>query len=585
MAPMTILQRQETSLEDIIDSCLADSTKERYESGLRQLIKWIHLTGGTDLLKDDGMIDLRVFQYTHFVQFIVWVYQNTPVKVGTMSGYRAALRWYYKREDVAMPVEYSTKLKTIFTGLPMCVILYGTHTTSNLGMHRLTATDEQTSTLKDSGKRPLGFSMYEALCQESLKTSDSGFVHLYLVISWNLMARSKSTETIRIDHISFEEDAIGITYIKSKTDQTGSKRRDPRHVYANPSSPAICTFLALGMYFACNPTLANGSLFPGASQRDRFGKALKALVYTVLGEAASGTVGTHSIRKGAATFVCSGSTSGPSVITVCLRCGWSLGNVVERYMHYEKAGDQFVGRVVAGLPLNNADFAQLPPHFDSTDNSVVTSALRCMFPVLFKTGSLIGVLKLGLASIVHHADFLRTALPANHPVLHTAIFRDNAKMSSLKAFVRTTSATLKPTGLPPYVEIYRQLQTQQLTLATITSEVVAGGRNLLDEKELATGTVTPAYIDKLFSSILKRLARGTSAPEVTVVHHQHPRHQHMLYSWGGRLHKLPESFAFPNVDTATAWALWWLGKDSEIPFRTIDPHDLATKKQRRILSE
>ncbi|ETV89681.1 hypothetical protein H257_00872 [Aphanomyces astaci] len=441
MAPMTILQRQETSLEDIIDSCLADSTKERYESGLRQLIKWIHLTGGTDLLKDDGMIDLRVFQYIHFVQFIVWVYQNTPVKVETMSGYRAALRWYYKREDVAMPVEYSTKLKTKFTG-----------------MHRLTATDEQTLTLKESGKRPLGFSMYEALCQESLKTSDSGFVHLYLVISWNLMARSKSTETIHI------------------------KR----------------------------------------------------------------TIGHQRVFA---------------------------------------AGDQFVGRVVAALPLNSADFAELPPYFDSTDNPVVTSAVRCMFPVLFKTGSLIGVLKLGLASIVHHADYLRTALPANHPVLHTAIFRDNAMMSSLKVFVRTTSATLKPTGLPPYVEIYRQLHTQQLTLATITSEVVAGVRNLLDEKELATGTVTSAYIDKLFSSIMERLARGTSAPEVTVVHHQHPRHQHMLYSWGGRQHKLPESFAFPNVDTATAWALWWLGKDSEIPFRTIDPHDLDTKKQRRILSE
>ncbi|RHX99112.1 hypothetical protein DYB36_012454, partial [Aphanomyces astaci] len=71
----------ETTLEEIIDSCLADSTKERYESGLCQLIKWIHLTGGTDLPRDNGTIDLRIFQYTHFVQFIVWVYQNTPVKV------------------------------------------------------------------------------------------------------------------------------------------------------------------------------------------------------------------------------------------------------------------------------------------------------------------------------------------------------------------------------------------------------------------------------------------------------------------------------------------------------------------------
>ncbi|ETV89923.1 hypothetical protein H310_15237 [Aphanomyces invadans] len=122
-----------------------------------------------------------------------------------MSGYHEALRWYNKREDVAMPMEYATKLKTIFTG-----------------MHRLTATDEQTSNLKDSGTRPPGFSMYEALCQESLRTSDSGFVHLFLVISWNLMARSKSTETIHIVHISIEEDAIGVTYFKSKTDQTGS---------------------------------------------------------------------------------------------------------------------------------------------------------------------------------------------------------------------------------------------------------------------------------------------------------------------------------------------------------------------------
>ncbi|RLO05811.1 hypothetical protein DYB28_005429 [Aphanomyces astaci] len=166
MAPTTNLQRQETSLEDIIDSCLADSTKDRYESGLRQLVKWIHVTGATDLLKDNGSIDLRFFQYHHFVQFIVWVYQNTPIKVGTMSGYRAALQWYYKREDVPMPTEYESKLKTIFTG-----------------MQRLTATDAQSSSVKDSGKRPLGFSMYESTCSKSLAAVDSGFIHLFLVIS------------------------------------------------------------------------------------------------------------------------------------------------------------------------------------------------------------------------------------------------------------------------------------------------------------------------------------------------------------------------------------------------------------------
>ncbi|KAF0702353.1 hypothetical protein AaE_015995 [Aphanomyces astaci] len=502
MAPATILQRQDTSLEDIIDSCLADSTKERYESGLRQIIKWIHVTGGTHLLKDDGTVDLRVFQYDNFVQFIVWVYQHTPVKVGTMSGYRAALRWYYKREDVAMFVEYETKLKTIFTGL-----------------QRLTATNAH---------------MFEALCTESLKSLDSCFAHLFLVISWNLMARSKSTETIHLDHISFEEDAVGVTYFKSKTDQSGSKRRDPKHIYANPSSPAICSFLALGIYFACNPTMATGALFPGARQRDRFGKALKALAHAVLGSTANGTVGTHSIRKGAATFVCSGSTSGPSVISVCIRCGWSLGNVVERPSTQQRW------------------LCSTAPHFDATDSATVTNAVRYMFPRLSKNVALLGVLKLGLASLVFHADYLRSTLPASHAVLHTAIFRDDELRVKLRSLLRSSSATLALTGLPPYVELYRQLKTQHETLKALSTEVVAGVRGIWDEKELSAGTVTQAYIDRHFSTILERLGGGGNSADVVPAQPPPRRREHMLFAWGGRLHKLLEHFCFPSVDVTTA---------------------------------
>ncbi|ETV66997.1 hypothetical protein H257_16688 [Aphanomyces astaci] len=63
---------------------------------------------------------------------------------------------------------------------------------------------------------------------------------------------------------------------------------------------------------------------------DRFGKSLAALVCGGSSKAKK-DIGTHSIRKGAATFVSSGSTGGPSIISVCLRCGWFLGNVMERY--------------------------------------------------------------------------------------------------------------------------------------------------------------------------------------------------------------------------------------------------------------
>ena len=111
-------------------------------------------------------------------------------------------------------------------------------------------------------------------------------------------------------------------------------------------------------------------------------------------------IGTHSIRKGAATYVCGGSTGGPSIVSVCLRCGWAIGNVIARYFRYESAGNQFVGRVVAGLPVNSSKFPTLPPHFPSNSNVSVDESLQKLFPNLYHCASLVGVLKLVLASRV-----------------------------------------------------------------------------------------------------------------------------------------------------------------------------------------
>ena len=49
--------------------------------------------------------------------------------------------------------------------------------------------------------------------------------------------------------------------------------------------------------------------------------------------------------------------------SICLRAGWSMGPVKEKYIHYEKAGDQYVGRVAAGLNVNSTEFAVFCPYF------------------------------------------------------------------------------------------------------------------------------------------------------------------------------------------------------------------------------
>ena len=43
-----------------------------------------------------------------------------------------------------------------------------------------------------------------------------------------------------------------------------------------------------------------------------------------------------------------------------------MGNVKDRYIHHDAAGDHVVGRCVAGLNLNSKDFCVSSPVFDTS---------------------------------------------------------------------------------------------------------------------------------------------------------------------------------------------------------------------------
>ncbi|ETK72455.1 hypothetical protein F441_20896 [Phytophthora nicotianae CJ01A1] len=160
-----------------------------------------------------------------------------------------------------------------------------------------------------------------------------------------------------------------------KYDQGNDRPRDPRHVYANPLQPSVCPILALAIYWATSTFDVDNRLFPGSDQYDRFRKRLYRLLEDEMVSVElkrrgvnPSDLGTHSMRKGAATYCASGSTACPSSTAVHLRAGWSLGGVQNTYLRYEAAGDMHVGRTVAGLLTNSCEFAILPPHFVEQDD-------------------------------------------------------------------------------------------------------------------------------------------------------------------------------------------------------------------------
>ncbi|OQR82152.1 hypothetical protein ACHHYP_16364 [Achlya hypogyna] len=374
-----VFDRKNFTIEAARHLRIATSSRKTYESNRNQIKMWVRkVYNRPDLLepcsldeaKDGWTIDVDSFDCEDFLAFITWSVRAKDVTASTLSGYRSALMSLYKDQKVPLPTGYGDDIKEVYAGI-----------------RRSLATQDQSSSKTPNAKRPLTFDEYESLGRDSLALPDGGFTHLFLTMTWNLMCRSKSTETP-------EE--------RPAKRQKGEKAKKKKH-------------------------------------------------------------GTQSIRKGVVTYACSGSTGGPSVVSVCLRCGWSLGHVMERYFKYEQAGDQFVGRVVSGLPINGANFAIAPPHFVDNNNPTISMQVARIFPGLANSPSMVGIAHLLLASLVYHYDYLVSTLPPTHALLSSILFTDTTIRSSLAPLLAPLNdATMLVTGVPPNVEIYRNLKNLTL---------------------------------------------------------------------------------------------------------------------------
>jgi hypothetical protein len=182
-----------------------------------------------------------------------------------------------------------------------------------------------------------------------------------------MISRADNIVNAHIDLFSVMNDALCCDPGPSKTNQEGTKHQDhPFHLYSVAENPTICVVTAMCRYLICNPTILNGGvkLFEGSSQYERYFTILRDIVrspehhqtFVDLGMHPD-HFGTHSIRKGAVTHVATGMTSSPPIASICIRTNWSMPGVMNRYIKYKKAGDQYVGRCVSGKKRTGKSFA------------------------------------------------------------------------------------------------------------------------------------------------------------------------------------------------------------------------------------
>jgi hypothetical protein len=191
-------------------------------------------------------------------------------------------------------------------------------------------------------------------------------------------------------------------------------------------------------------------------------------------------------------------------VAISLRTGWILEGVTNRYIRYEGAGDQFVGRTVAGLPLNHADFAILGPFF-LIRIPAVDAALTMCFPSA--PDSMRGVLEFCLASVVYHYKFLQATIPATSPIFSSPLFRDPALLKTLTDAIvcrrEIPGDRVQATGVPPSAALLSKMQDVADTVPKVIPAVIAGFKAVVEENAMVANTLTREGVEQVLNKVLK----------------------------------------------------------------------------------
>eukprot|EP00834_Sanchytrium_tribonematis_P008005 NODE_831_length_3642_cov_0.596669.p1 type:complete len:758 gc:universal NODE_831_length_3642_cov_0.596669:113-2386(+) len=515
------------------------------------------------------------------------------------SNHRAALSHLFREYNKSMSHELADNLSKNYLGLK--------RTTTQ----RIANGDGRVKI----GKDPIDFSLYKYFGKVLSRSTNKEniFCHCFLIICWNLMCRAGNVGSICLDHIEWRNDALCVYFAHMKNDQTGERKRDPRHIYANPVNPAICPILSLGVYLLCFPLAAEQiKLFPGNTQYQRFSKLLNKLMEDECAEELEqrgldlDDIGTHSIRKGASTYVSSGSTACPSASAIQIRAGWSLPGVQNTYLRYDSAGDMHVGRVVSGLPLESPKFAILPPFFKQQDKNdeTVKTAVNDLFPNI--PTNLKRVAEFCLASVVFHSDYLRNNLPNNHNLFSNALFRNRRLLDTLKAQIECRLGKdddddpITATGIPPTVALLCQMTVlnesimqiiptlERTAQATVNAIVVE-----LEERAIGAGTVTRDGLlgllnDSIFGvlnqhGIIHAIQNMNHNNQIRAPQANSSPHNDTNSFWNMMSRQLPADFKLHPVNILIAFQLWCLGDESKSypPYRLLIPENMPNDDVRK----
>ncbi len=465
------------AVSEIENNCIAEKTKDRYNSSNYQFIIWLYdnrnefpnvlrarlieeieaVEGRAEMNEKKKKAQIRRIIVGGWLKKMKRTNPNAcPVDVSLVTydlvssymaqkkanngdylskncycGIRSGIINLFTMSNSSPPPDFRARMQTLMKGFKRTIVAQKVDNGESL----------------EEGKEAMSFACYELLCRKFFEgeKDEYNFAHVFLTLEWNLIARADNIVNLSVSDLEWSDDSLIIFLKRSKTDQEGQNGKTPYHLYANPTAPHLSVTLSLGNYLLSNPGLLlneSGKLFPAEFQYNRYAQLLGRVIKENEAEFArigvkAGTIGTHSARKGAATIAASGCTVAPSMSSICNRAGWKMGGTRDKYIKYENAGDQFLGRTLTGLNSLDKEFSISPPFFhlpqqemQSVDNllrSHVVGASNCCTKTF-------EVLRNCFASVVYHRDHMDATLHKKNRIRSHPLFNNLPEVRTFVLF-------------------------------------------------------------------------------------------------------------------------------------------------------
>ena len=448
----------------------------------------------------------------------------------------------------------------------------------------------------EEGKEPISVDLLIALCGWllSLGTQRGLFAHTYVLLTWNLACRTNNTSNIKFNDIvwSTSFDSFYILFRHSKTDQRGDDSKYPRHIFANPNNPVVCPVLSLCMYFTC--CFSNGAvdqlgyLFPGKTQERRFSRLLTSTLKDHEEEVNNTygfqlcRLGPHSFRKGAATFLTS-VPGGPPGAAASLRGGWSMGGVKDRYWQYMEAGDHFVGRCLALLPIMSPSFASSPPYFsfdNEADDKFVNKTVFEQFTAVKNVVGFGRLLRMCLASCIYHREWIIANLYSNH-IFVTGAHALNSDEVKLKLIEKPDLVVVtypwnddvhQFSGIPPHVALLQEITVLRSQQTQLVDGFVDRIREALSSNGYGPNRLTTESLQRILTEFKEEFQLHVQRTVVRVADAEQQNRDinsdrvengktYKAHFYLGLWHRVPIDWRFPKCNTLGLWRQWWTGND------------------------